>query len=69
MDQIAWKNNLSFPSETTIAQAIVLGTSGQDDGLRGCGIIGPTTNSCPDWLNYMCYLEMMYERLNHGIIH
>ena len=69
LQNISWKDNVVFPQETTISRAIVLASSGLDNGLQGCALIVPKNDSLVDWLDFMGYLEYLHERNNHGIQH
>ena len=69
METIFWQNNLTFPTGTTTRRAIVLATTGLDNGLEGCSMIYPKDDLVVSWLDFMGYLEFCYEKYNHGIEH
>ena len=69
METIIWKDNMTFPTGTTTRRAIVLATTGLDNGLEGCFMIRPMDDGLASWLDFLCYLEYCYEKYNHAIVH
>ena len=64
LDKINWKNNVQYPANITLDQAIILANEGKDDGLMGIYLILPRDDNCQKWLDYLGYLTLLYRNNN-----
>ena len=66
MEKIQWRNNIIFEENITIDEAIEHAVNGKDSGLWGYFLLVPKTDDCPQWLSFLGYLALVYEKTNQA---